>query len=141
MFSALWNSNPLFLQLSNGFTSDWDLLIAESWHCRQTHKHACTQTQGPHFPRLNACKQWALSNCWAPDLSRFTVESLVNPTQLQHSQALKGRQVHIVHRLAGLCGMLALHRATLGLSVHRDKRSEAEGHKMLDLTTAKENNH
>lgn len=76
MFSAQWHSNPLFLQLSNGFMLDWDLLIAESWLCRQTHKHARTQTQGPHFPRLNAHKQWALSNCWALDLSRFTVESL-----------------------------------------------------------------
>jgi len=76
MFSALWNSNPLFLQLSNGFMLDWELLIAESWLCRQTLIRACTQVQGPYFPRLNAQKHLAFSNCWALNLSRFTVESL-----------------------------------------------------------------
>ncbi len=37
--------------------------------------------------------------------------------------------------------MLAPHRASLGFSVHRDKLSDAEGHKMLDLAAVKENYH
>ncbi len=37
--------------------------------------------------------------------------------------------------------MLALHRASLGFSVNKDKRSDAEGLKMLDLAAAKENDH
>ncbi len=37
--------------------------------------------------------------------------------------------------------MLAPHKTSLGFSVHRDKRSDAEGHKMLDLAAVKENDH
>lgn len=102
MFSALWNSNPLFRQLSSGFMLDWDMLIAESWLCR--HKHTCRQIQGPHFPRLNAHKQWALSNCWALDLSRFTVEflwwiplnsSTLRPWREDKSTLSTDTQVHV----------------------------------------------
>lgn len=36
---------------------------------------------------------------------------------------------------------MACWHLTEGFSVHRDKRSDAEGHKMLDLAAAKENDH